>query len=251
MKQKRHFLGQHFLSSAITAEEIVRRASIKSSDTVLEIGTGTCALTKHIAENSSKVITYEIDQELFKKAKGQLLDFPCVNVRLGDAFKDYDLDFDVCVTSLPYSRSLDFIHWLSLRSGGFRTTVAIVQSDFAAKLLSLPGERNYRAVSVVSQIAFESEVLMDLGPEYFRPSPKVHSEVIRLTPNQKIHQPFFTEKRIRALRYLFSFRGRLLRNALRSMKSRNLDFSGMSEEMLSRRIEKIAPIEYIPILENF
>ena len=251
MKQKRHSLGQHFLSSAIIAKEIVRSAKIKSSDTVLEIGTGTCALTKYIAENSSQVITYEIDQELFKRAKSQLSSFPCVNVRLGDAFKAYVSNFDVCLTSLPYSRSLDFLHWLAIRSGCFRTTVAVVQSDFATKILSSPGERNYRAVSVVSQIAFESEILMDLGPECFRPSPKIHSDVIRFTPNQKIHQPFLTEKRIQALRYLFSFRGRLLRNALKSMKLRNLDFSGVSKELLSRRIERITPIEYASILENF
>ena len=80
----------------------------------------------------------------------------------GNAFS-YDLgqrDFNVCITSLPYSQSLKFVRWSAEKSGCVNRSIAIVQLEFANKLVSTPGNPSYRAISVVApQISFESEVV--------------------------------------------------------------------------------------------
>ena len=125
-------------------------------------------ITKRLCAMGKNVISYEIDNQLFEKATQTLSSCNNLELNLGDAFSpSNEVHFDVCVTSLPYSESLRFVKWLSLRSGGFKRCVAIVQSEFAEKISSVPGSDPYRAVSVIAQDSFEIESLFPILREEF------------------------------------------------------------------------------------
>ena len=243
--------GQNMLVSEKIADRLVDASEITSEDTVLEIGAGTGMITKRLAQKAKSVISFEIDDRLFHEVK-RILSFRNVDIRLGDAFKSADeIRFDVCVTSLPYSESLKFIKWLSLRSGTFRSCVAIVQSEFADKISSESGKRSYRAISVIAQNSFEIERLFSVQREEFDPPPTVLSEAIRLTPRKDISQPFFDAKRMAITNQLFSFRGRLLSAAIKKL-ARRKDSLVISRELLKTRVEDLTPSEFavlIPKLE--
>ena len=113
--------GQHMLISEETADRFVDSARISKDETVLEIGTGTGMITKRLCAMGKNVIGYEIDNQLFEKASQILSSYNNLELNLGDAFSpSNETHFDVCVTSLPYSESLRFVKWLSLRSGRFQ-----------------------------------------------------------------------------------------------------------------------------------
>jgi 16S rRNA (adenine1518-N6/adenine1519-N6)-dimethyltransferase len=242
------------LASSVVAERLVESCGLSSESRVLEIGTGHGMLTEKIATRSKFVESFEIDPELYKEIRSSLETFGNVKLICGDAFS-YDFSgqkFDVCVTSLPYSQSLRFIRWLALRSDLFGKSVAIVQSEFADKLASPPGMRSFRAVSVIAQINFDIECLFDVGKEEFVPQPLVESRAIKLVPRNNDIQPFFNEKRLRILDFVFSFRGRKLSSAVKKLNPKGFEIS-IPNAILSTRIEGISPSEYkaiIPGLER-
>ena len=67
-----------------------------------------------------------------------------------------------------------------------------------------PGEKNYRAISVVTQHCFTLQKLFSVNKEAFNPEPSVESVVIKLIPRyQRI-----TGRTIRNLNYIFSQRNK-------------------------------------------
>jgi 23S rRNA (adenine-N6)-dimethyltransferase len=56
--------GQHFLRSALLADELIEQANVRPDDLVVEIGAGAGALTRPIAERAGLVIAVERDPAL-------------------------------------------------------------------------------------------------------------------------------------------------------------------------------------------
>lgn len=233
------------LVSEAIAERLVKAACITTEDAVLEIGTGTGVITKLLADRARRVLTWEIDEEIFHSTKRTLDKLGNVTMRCGDAFSDEnDSKFDVCVTSLPYSESLRFMKWLSARTNIFKHCVAIVQSEFASKLTSNIGMKSYRAVSVIAQDSFHIERLFPIANSFFYPRPRVLSEAVKFTPKQDSEEPFFSERRVHVLNQLFSFRGRLLSSAMKKT-----GYSGtLPEHLLNSRIENLPPELFAEII---
>ncbi len=239
--------GQHMLISEEIADRFVNAAGIANDETILEIGTGTGMITKWLCTIGKKIISYEIDRQFFEKASQHLSSYGNLELKLGDAFsRSNEVRFDVCVTSLPYSESLRFVKWLSLRSGSFKSCIAIVQSEFVEKITSVPGSDSYRAVSIIAQVSFEIERLFTIQREAFQPPPKVLSEVVRLTPRKNMQQPFFDSKRISLVNQLFSFRGRLLSAAIKKMEPELR--KSFPEELLTTRIEDFTPDQMVNLI---
>jgi 16S rRNA (adenine1518-N6/adenine1519-N6)-dimethyltransferase len=245
----RRRLGQHMLNSESIVDSLVESCGLSPRSRVLEIGTGTGVLTKKLAKKAGHVVSFEVDRSLFELSKTALSGFENVQLILGDVFA-HDISnekFDVCVTSLPYSESLRFVKWISIRSNVFSSSSVILQSEFAEKLRSSPGTRPYRAVSVIAQISLQIEHLFDIERNQFNPPPLVNSEAIRLSPNPNFKQPFFDRKKMEVLDYIFSFRGRHLSSAMKKMGKQS-QIMNFPAELLSSRIEMIPPEDYARII---
>ena len=67
--------GQNFLIDMNLQQLLVDAAQLHAEDVVLEVGTGTGALTALIAAEVSAVVTVEIDEHLYQLASEELLDF--------------------------------------------------------------------------------------------------------------------------------------------------------------------------------
>ncbi len=250
--KRRHELGQHLLNSHSFAESIVDLAELNKHEVVLEIGTGSGILTELIARRARQVVSFEVDKRLFEMAKERLSCLKNVQLHLQDAF-ERSLEtptFDVCISSIPYSRSLDFVEWIATAAKSFRTAIVLVQDDFAGKLLSRPGEKSYRAVSVVAQASFRMEKLAVVGREFFSPPPKVLSALMRLSPHQGIPFPVLDPQDIQYVKQLFSFRGRILRRALNDDTLIAMVGHEFGDAILVRRIETLDPTEFVQILRT-
>lgn len=245
---KRHALGQHLLVSNQIAERMIGYARIRKSDVVFEIGTGTGVLTERIALIARSVVSFEIDSLIFETAKARLSRFGNVKLEAGNAFSNSNKDkFDLCVSSLPYSRSLEFVEWIAKHASTFRCAVVLVQKEFAEKLLASQGSSNYRAVSVICQSCFSIEKLETVDRSAFDPPPNVLSCIIRLTPRKGVVRPCLESSQITLIKNIFSFRGRIVRAALKKMGLLEQYPEAFTENFLMTRVEKLRPADFLMI----
>ncbi len=225
---RRRRLGQHYLLDAEVVHRMVSLAGIAPPDRVLEIGTGKGALTRELVGLGGEFEGYEVDEENHK-ATAEVLRGTKGKVHLADAF-DQSPRFDVLVSSLPYSESSSFVNWLTGRE--FRRAVVLLQEDFARKLTAHPGDRDYRGISALAQVAFEIRIVERVNRESFAPQPGVNSVIALLLPRWRVSK---TEAS-RIIR-LFSLRRRRVDSALHELGMRWEPRQG------ERRVNSLTPEE--------
>lgn len=234
--ENRNHLGQHFLIDYNIVSKIIESGNVKENDVVLEFGTGYGYLTKKIADLVRMVYTYEIDNELYSKAKNFLVENTNVMIFNQDFFKQEEYDFDFFLSNIPYSRSKDTMKWLSLHE--FRDAVIMVQKEFCDKLIAPPGSSDYSVVSVFSQYCFDIEPLFDVEKNSFNPPPKIDSKVIRLRRKKNKINP----QVISGLELLFSNRNKNAAKLLDSKQYLNKKINQVDVETLieiaNRRVKK-------------
>ncbi len=203
---KRRALGQHYLADPSVVRLMVEEAAPKKTESVVEIGTGKGVLTEALAPLCARLDGYEVDpancEETAARAAG-----PHVVIHNADAFGERP-SFDVLVSSLPYSRSQDFIEWISMVS--YKRGVVLLQEDFVRKILAPPGSRDYRGVSAIAQISSEVAVAGRVGRDSFQPRPKVASAMVTFKPKVRLTRP-----ELSGIKRLFSLRRRELNSVLR------------------------------------
>lgn len=201
----RRSLGQHYLVDRAVVRRIVKLAGIRPGERVLEIGTGRGALTKELCRTASGVEGYEIDERNFlatmDEAGGNKL-----KLHRGDAFMARPR-FDVLVSSLPYSRSSDFFEWIS--GMAYDRALVLLQDDFAEKVTSPPGNRDYRAISVIAQASAEVVVLERVRRSAFDPQPRIDTVIVSVKPTRRL-----SPSQIAGIKQLFALRRRTVAAAL-------------------------------------
>ena len=190
--------GQNFLIDLNLQDLIVDSADLSPQDVVLEVGTGTGALTSKIAKLAGSVITVEIDRHLFELASELLLDFPNVRMLSHDALKNKN-HFDPqvlqaiaeemdkssqrrlkLVANLPYNIATPVLSNLLLCPHVPHTMVATIQKELAERITAQPRSKDYGALSVWMQSQAETEIVRVMPPSVFWPAPKVESAIVRI-----------------------------------------------------------------------
>lgn len=245
MLSKRRRLGQHFLDDQYTLGKMVELAEISLEENVLEVGAGEGSLTRELCKTGAKVVSFEVDSDLFYKLISTL---HSSNLKLfnADALKSSP-KFDVLVANLPYSRSREFVEWLTLRK--FRRAVVMLQTDFVDKLLATSG-RKHGAISIIAQYVFSMRKEAIIPKSLFRPSPKVSSSIVIIERTGL--QP--TEGDLKAIKYLWSFKGKTLRSAIKIIsKKRGIAaeriLNLLSKRLVDSRVPNLSPSEAFKVTE--
>ena len=199
---KRTNYGQHFLIDYSSISKIIESCRVGKKDTVLEFGTGYGYLTREISKLAKVVYSFEIDKELYLKAKKYLFNIRNIKIFNQDFLSHDSFPFDFFLSNIPYSKSKEIIKWLSLQE--FREGVIMVQKEFSEKLTAFPGNKKYSVVSVISQYCFDVEPLFEVSKDSFIPSPQIQSTVMRLKNKKRK----MTRSIISNLEYLFSHRNK-------------------------------------------
>lgn len=230
--------GQHFLSES-WARRIVEAIDPQAGDVFLEIGPGRGALTMPLAESGAPILAVEIDRDLVAALAAQVP--RTVTVMTGDVLVADVLPvlrglepqrppeeagtrgagmrrrFRV-VGNLPYNIASPIIAKLidwHLRDRVFSDATVMLQKEMADRLIAAPGTKDYGVLTIMAGRHARIERLLDLPPAAFRPRPKVHSSVVRLTfgpPTVKVVDEALFERMVKAM---FAQRRKTLVNALR------------------------------------
>jgi 16S rRNA (adenine1518-N6/adenine1519-N6)-dimethyltransferase len=218
--------AQHFLEAA-WADKLIAAIEPQPSDRFLEIGPGPGALTLRLAPRVAALTAVELDPDMVALLRPQIP--PDVTLVHAD-FLEFSLADLVAggpmrvAGNLPYNVSSPIIFKLidahrAARHGGQSNLVdatIMVQLEVAERIAARPGTRDYGVLSIGVQLHAHVRRLLTLPPGAFRPPPKVHSAVLRLTfgpPAVPLQDEAVFDAMVRSM---FTQRRKTLANSLRS-----------------------------------
>jgi 16S rRNA (adenine1518-N6/adenine1519-N6)-dimethyltransferase len=220
VKPRKRF-GQHFLAPA-WADKVVEAIAPAADDRFLEIGPGPGALTFRLAPRVAHVTAVEVDRDLAADLAPRVP--PNVDVVIADF-----LGFDLAplfragplriAGNLPYNISSPILFKLlavadatSLR---LIDATVMLQREVADRLVASPATKDYGVLTIFVTAQADVERVLTLPPGAFRPAPKVHSAVARLTFKPSVVPPSLRPVFDAMVKSMFTQRRKTLGNALR------------------------------------
>jgi 16S rRNA (adenine1518-N6/adenine1519-N6)-dimethyltransferase len=178
-------------------------------------------LTARLAARAARVIAVEIDRDLAEALAPTLPSN--VDIVAGDIL-DVDLSSIIApgairvAGNLPYNISSPILFRLlalARESANLTDATVMLQREVADRLVAAPGTKDYGVLTIFTAIQATVERVLTLPPGAFRPAPKVHSAVVRLTFRPSA-LPDRAERHFeRMVRIMFMQRRKTLLNALR------------------------------------
>ena len=208
-------LGQNFLIDSNIARKSLALADVNAGDVIVEVGPGLGALTGQLLQAGARVYAVEIDPTLahfleqtikprfpdtFNLLQADAVKFPLGNLQkaLGSkrgAFK--------IVANLPYAISTPWME--AILTGPLPDTmVLLLQKETAGRFTADCGTKNFGAITIFLQAAYQKHKGHSVSRTCFYPVPKVDSELLNLSLKKT---PFIFSKQTRLLiRSLFTQR---------------------------------------------
>jgi 16S rRNA (adenine1518-N6/adenine1519-N6)-dimethyltransferase len=195
-------LGQNFLIDLNIHELIVKTAEVGAGDVVLEIGSGTGALTSLMAGLGAAVVAVDVDPAMARLTAESTAGVLNVRVLCLDALATkHTLHPEMLdtvrsgmaagkgerfklVANLPYHVATPVITNLLIHAEFCPMLMVVtIQREMADRLCAPAASPAYGAVSVVVQALAEVSLVRSLPPSVFWPRPKVDSAVIAIRPD--------------------------------------------------------------------
>jgi 16S rRNA (adenine1518-N6/adenine1519-N6)-dimethyltransferase len=220
--------GQNFLTDVHASRTIAEAATTPTGGTVLEIGPGLGALTRHLVERAARVIAVEYDREILPLLTEEL-PAPLADGRLriieADAL-DLELDWlapfaggprpHSIAGNLPYLITGRLIERATQLADAIDRAVFMVQLEVADRLIAAPGTDAYGALSVFVQAAFEVKKVITVRGGAFFPRPNVDSAVVLLVPHRP-RRAVETKAFQTVVKAAFGMRRKTLRNTWKGL----------------------------------
>ena len=216
-------LGQHFLIDPHTLQEIAWGAQLTDADFVLEIGAGLGFLTSVLAATAKRVVALEIDEFLYAELQLKFSKAPHISLIQGDILEhnlltllnNFPPQHTKIVANLPYYITTPILWELLKHHREIGVCVLTMQTEVAERIISPPGNKRYGALSIGVSYYAEAEIVHEIPPSRFYPSPQVNSSVLKLTMRNTPRVTVENEELFfRIVRAAFQSRRKMLRNAL-------------------------------------
>lgn len=184
MEFARKSLGQHWLVDEAALGYIASAGGVEPEDTVLEVGPGQGALTKHLLQNAKKVVAVELDARLakalplrfkepFLDKKLEVVQGDILKFNLGNLPRNYKV-----VANIPYYLTGKLLRLFATSTNRPSVLVLLVQKEVAKRITARPGEMSLLSVSI--QLYFDVNAGKVVPAGSFKPAPKVDSQVVIL-----------------------------------------------------------------------
>ena len=216
--------GQNFLHDQSVIENILNHVNPLPGQHLVEIGPGQGALTRGLLQRAGELDAIELDRDLLQPLTDSCAPFGTLRLHNADALK---FDFrSLCgddrplrlVGNLPYNISTPLLFHLIEHADVIEDMHFMLQKEVVDRMAAGPGSKTYGRLSVMLQVSCEVTSLFDIGPESFKPPPKVVSSVVRLRP---LPHPLVASQQMAGFAEFvtkaFSQRRKTLRNNLKGL----------------------------------
>jgi len=214
-------LGQNFLRDENVARNIVENLHLRDEDTVVEIGPGQGALTKHLIAACPSVIAIEVDERavsLLKDTFGESVRVIHADVRTASLkeFLQRGAGRLRVVGNIPYNITSEILFWLFEQHDVVEDATLMVQLEVARRFVARTGTKDYGILSVFVRYYTEPELLFKVSRNSFFPRPAVDSAIVKLRFRP---DPVQCDRELLTsiVRSTFGKRRKTLRNGLRYM----------------------------------
>lgn len=261
--QAKKSLGQHFLKSEKALSQIIEAGSIKTSDTVLEIGPGQGVLTERLIEKTKHVIAIEKDTDLIPLLKDKfakeidsekliilnrdILLFDPTNYLPLTTNSSYKL-----IANIPYYITGAIIEQFLSTQNQPSLMVLLIQKEVAERIVSRDGKQSVLSIAV--SVYGKPKIIDKVPAGAFTPPPKVDSAIILI---DNISREFFgdvgEQKFFEVLKFCFSRKRKQILGSLaelledRTKAISVLQKSGIEER---RRPETLTKEEWKLLAQN-
>jgi 16S rRNA (adenine1518-N6/adenine1519-N6)-dimethyltransferase len=185
--QPKRFLGQNFLVDGNIVRKSLELAEIIASDNVVEVGPGLGTLTSALLKTGASVWAVEKDRTLHAHLVETLAaQFPTTfHLLEGDAIEHPLADFDAAgkdfkvVANLPYAISTP---WMDAVLNGPLPSrlVLMLQQEAAQRYAAQPGTKQFSAISIFLQAAYDFAPGHKVAAACFHPRPDIESYLLHL-----------------------------------------------------------------------
>lgn len=246
---------QHFLIDDRILDRFPEYASDLDVSHVLEIGAGTGALTDRLLRIADQVTAIEQDDQLvaFLRTEFQsALESGQLRLVHGDALEVSLPPYTAALGNLPYGISSPILFRLLPRR---KPVIAMVQREFADRMVASPGTDAYGRLSVTAQHYAAIEILEPVPPTAFVPQPPVESAIIKTTPRSPSYEITSEDAFFDLVKAVFTQRRKTMRNALRNtthisdITEVDVFLGELDEELLAKRPERVSPAEFARLTE--
>lgn len=218
--------GQNFLTDSAIINDIIKFIRPQQGQHLVEIGPGKGALTYPLLEHIDQLDAIEIDRDLARLLRQDQriklhemdvlkFDFSSLMTTQSAASTGKESPGLRIIGNIPYNISTPLLLHLSHYDHGIKDIHLMLQKEVALRICAPPATRHYGRLSVIMQLYFSIDTLIDLGPDAFTPAPKVNSAFIRLQPHKTPPITIDNRERFEQLvRLIFSKRRKTLANNL-------------------------------------
>ena len=239
-------LGQHFLKDENVLRKITEAiGDLKRFKTVVEVGPGMGALTKHLlAQKPDNFYVVELDDrwaaylaQTYPQLEGRIFNVDFLKADLSFMQQPTHIvgNFPYNISSQIVFRMLDYKEVVEEMTGMF-------QKEMAWRIAAKHGSKDYGVISVLTQAYYDCQYLFDVSPGCFDPPPKVMSGIIKLNrkPADKALQcdAVMFKKVVKAA---FNQRRKTMRNSLSQLVS---DKALLSDEVFNLRPEQLSVADF-------
>jgi len=213
-------LGQNFLQDSALAAWIADQIQPDRAPIVVEIGPGEGALTEHLVDRAQRLVLVEKDNMLAENLEEIYGGRDEMEVMRQDAtlldMRPWYRYGDVRVIgNLPYSVGGPILKAVLTPPTPMTRGVFMLQKEVCQRLSAGVDEHGYSALSLLVQQHWDVKMLRVMGPEVFKPRPKIDSAVILCTPKRPGTLPVYDGAVFRRLVKMgFSQRRKQLKNLL-------------------------------------
>ena len=202
-------------------ERIVDAIAPRPGEPLVEIGPGPGALTRPLLGAAGALDAIEIDRDLAASLRAQLADRPRLRaarsrrarLRLARAARARGQRLRL-VGNLPYNISTPLLFHLLEARDAIDDMHFMLQKEVVERMVAAPGGRDYGRLTVMLAPFLAATRLFDVGPGAFRPPPRVHSSIVRLTVREPTPDWAVTPVYGQVVAAAFAQRRKTLRNAL-------------------------------------
>jgi len=222
--QAKKRFGQNFLHDEGVISKIVDAIDPEPGENLIEIGPGLGALTEPVIDRAGAISVVELDRDLAHRLRHHPFIASKLTIYEADALK---FDFSEIASkekplrifgNLPYNISTPLIFHLLTFKESVKDMHFMLQKEVVERMAASENCKAYGRLSIMTQYQCQVIPVMKIGPEAFKPAPKVDSAIVRLIPHSEIKNPV---KDINSLNQVclaaFNQRRKTIRNSFKKL----------------------------------